>query len=663
MSSREEPAHSKFQCAACLFELLPGITDLSQDLPIAVPFKPNLPKDDEHQVDLTLLNQSSQRGCPVCSSIKSAIAEYYGSRELEDITWRRGGFYVAPMMDDWDVFTLADDDEYAPFRDTSPLTCEPNSQPFLERFSFPTGDTASEKAVKRLRSWVSKCFKEHSHCGGRDPKPMPHRILEIQDYREPRVRLVEGKDMVGEYACLSHRWYQSTSEASLVKKNLDLYKSMVPIHALYPLLKDAILVAGLVGLRFLWIDCLCIIQDDEEDWNIEAATMASVYENARLTIAATGCEGGHGLFYKSSQVNVTEVTVAGNKPVYIRPLMKHPVWKQGTTKSVEFSSDPDYPLMNRGWVYQERALSKRMIHFTRQEIVWECVEDVWCECKSNYPFSPSNYWVKNDGQDLHRRRSIVDSQWDSIVPTFALMSLTFPSDRLPALSGVARRYGEYHGYEYLAGFWKQTIQYDFFWGRGNSDVEPRPRPKVAPTWSWASIMGHVRPVESSMELRSEPELKPCEFLTFHGHEIEGVTGSDTYGKLRKALLHVSGPVVYGTVIHPSSWKAGATRRSVFNLCGFHIGEASFSFHADYDFTIQGPNYIPSGQVAAYLITHKHPFLSGKGTDRRMISKPQGIVLRPLSGEESSFERIGHLCADTPVSLLLERARNMRIVLV
>ncbi|KAI0434409.1 heterokaryon incompatibility protein-domain-containing protein [Xylaria sp. FL1042] len=664
MLSIEEPVHNQFRCAACLFGLQPGIPNLPQDLPIEAPFKPNIPKDDEHQVDLALLDQSSQRGCPVCSSIKSAIAEHYGSRELEDITWMRGGFYVGPMMDNWDVFTLANDDEYAPFRNTSPLTSEPNSQPFLGRFGFPTGDTASDKAVRRLQSWVSKCSKEHSHCGERGPTPMPHRILEIQDSQEPRVRLVDRRDMVGEYACLSHRWCEATTEASLVKKNLEMYKSMVPDHALYPLLKDAILVAGLAGLRFLWIDCLCIIQDDEEDWNIEAATMASVYENASLTIASSGCEGGHGLFYKSSQDNVTTVTMTGKEPVYIRPLMKHPVWKQGTTESIEFSSDPDYPLMSRGWVYQERALSKRIIHFTRQEILWECVEDVWCECKSSYPFVPSVLWIKSGSLDLHRRRSILNSEWDSIVPTFALMSLTFPSDRLPALSGIARRYGEHHGYKYLAGLWEQTIHRDFFWGRGNSDVGPRPRPNSSPTWSWASIMGHVRFLESSVDLQLVPELKPCGFLTFHGHEIEGVAGSDTYGKLRKALLHVSGPVVYGTLAHPSSWKSEVTRRNVFNRCEFHIGEFSFLFDADYDYTVQGPDYLPSGQIVACLITHEYPYFSGKGADRRKTkAHAQGIVLRPFSEEESSFERIGYLRLAVEVSLLLDRAKQMRIVLV
>jgi hypothetical protein len=218
---------------------------------------------------------------------------------------------------------------------------------------------------------------------------------------------------------------------------------------------------------------LCIIQDDAEDWNIEAATMASVYENSFLTIASSGCESSHGLFYKSSLEGVTKINAAGKEPVFIRPLSKHPVWRQAGD-ATEFSFDPDYPLMSRGWVYQERTLSKRTIHFTRQELVWECIQNIWCEYKSTEAPLSGDSSVAVDFSSLLRKRSLLDSQWNGIVATFTRLDLTFSCDRLPALSGIARRFGEHHGYVYLAGLWEQTIEWDFFWGTGNRDVQPRP---------------------------------------------------------------------------------------------------------------------------------------------------------------------------------------------
>ncbi|KAI8629693.1 heterokaryon incompatibility protein-domain-containing protein [Xylariaceae sp. FL1651] len=664
MLSPIENIKSHLRCAGCLFELLPQICSIPEDIPIEATFKPNFPRDDEHQVDLALLDRTSQRGCSTCYSIRSVVVDYYGSRDVEDITWMRGGFYVGPMMESWDIFTLADDDDYISYRNISSSSRSLTAHPYLGKYSFPSGDTISETALKRFRSWLSKCSEEHSHCGGCEPMPMPHRVIEIQDCRKPCVRLVDSRDMTGEYACLSHRWCPATVESSLVRKNLSLYRDMVPCHALYPVLKDAIFVAGLAGLRYIWIDCLCILQDDAEDWNIEAATMASVYENASLTIAASGCDSMQGLFYKSSLDSATQINTAGKESVYIRPLLKHPVWRQ-TGDATEFSFDHDYPLMSRGWVFQERTLSKRMIHFTKQELVWECIQNIWCECKSTYAPWSGDSAVAIDFSGLLRKRNLVESPWDKIVATFTKMDLTFAGDRLPALSGIARRFGEYHGYNYLAGLWEQTIEWDFFWGRGISDVAPRPRPRLAPTWSWTSITGHTI-ILSHMQSRSVPGLKPCEFLTFHYHDIKGAVGADAYGKLDKALLHVSGPVVHGSLTYPSSWRS-ATDRKVFGRCEFSVNKTKFNFQTDYDFTIEGPDYLSSGQAIACLLTHGEPVNYGK--DAKIgITKAQGIILRTLEGEELSYERIGYLGAtysgDAPtVSWLLEHSENMRIMLL
>jgi hypothetical protein len=452
-------------------------------------------------------------------------------------------------------------------------------------------------------------------------------------------------------------------ESSLTRKSLEVYMDRVPDHALYPLLKDAIFVAGLAGLRFIWIDCLCIVQDDAEDWNIEAATMASVYENAFLTIASSGCESGHGLFYKSSPDTVTEIHATGDGPAYIRPLPKHPVWRQ-KGDGTEFSFDSEYPLMSRGWVYQERTLSKRMIHFTQQELIWECIQNIWCECKSTYSAYSGDSAVAVDFSGFLRKRDFVEPPWNSIVATFTKMNLTFAGDRLPALSGIARRFGEHHGYSYLAGLWEQTIAWDLFWGRGISDVAPRPRSQSAPTWSWASITGHTV-IMSLAQSRSVPDLKPCEFLTFYGHDIEGAAGADAYGKLHKALLHVSGPVVHGILVYPSSW-GSTTDLRVLNRCEFSVDETKFKFQTDYDLTAPGPDRLSSGQAIACLVTHRQRVNYGKDAKSGTFTA-QGLILRPLKGEGLSFERVGYLGAsysgDAPmVSWLLDRSENMRIVL-
>lgn len=564
--------------------------------------------------------------------------EYYKSSEAEDITWTPGGFYVGPTMESWDTFTLAGDNDVSLFDVKKSSTAEQTHHPYLGRFNIPSGDTGSEKALDRLRRWLSRCTVEHTHCGGVDPKLMPHRVLEIEDYKTGRVRVINSRGMHEKYACLSHRWCHETEVASLLKANLEEYAERVPDVALYTLLKDAIRIAGLAGLRFIWIDCLCIIQDDADDWTVEAATMASVYENAFLTIASSGCDDSSTLFSKAPPSFMAELKPPSSANVLVRPQLQHPVWRRAD-HYCEFSTAAEYPLMSRAWVYQERLLSRRTVHLTKQELVWECVESIWCECDSGYaPLSDTS--SVNIPLKRFPLRDHFKAPWKDIVATYTKLQLTFGGDRLPALSGVAKRYGEHHGLTYLAGLWKETLDRDLFWGLGirspsDGDLGPRPEPRFAPTWSWASIKGFVRTLG-----RQNSDGNPCELLTFHGHDIEAVPGGDNFGKLIKAHLYVSGPVIFGTLVHPPSWENPNSMKDL-ERCNFYIEQEMFKFQVDYDFTSQGPNYIPSGEQIACLLVH------GEGTfpcRNGVLGPPKanGIVLRPVQGLDLTFERIGHL---------------------
>jgi hypothetical protein len=170
-----------------------------------------------------------------------------------------------------------------------------------------------------------------------------------------------------------------------------------------------------------------------------------------------------------------------------------------------------------------------------------------------------------------------------------------------------------------------------------------------------------------MQSITVPDLKPCEFLTFHGHDIEGAAGADAYGKLDKALLHVSGPIVHGSLVYPTSWGSTATARNVFGRSEFYVDETlKFTFQTDYDFTAQGPDYLPPGQTIACPVTHKERVNYGKDA-KSGIFKAQGIILRPLEDGEFSFERIGYLGAslsgEAPrMECLFERSELMRVIL-
>jgi hypothetical protein len=119
----------------------------------------------------------------------------------------------------------------------------------------------------------------------------------------------------------------------------------------------------------LWIDCLCIIQDDDDDWKLQAAQMAHIYEQAHFTIAATKAEdGSQGCFSLTDPEYISKAipgweTISVRRHVHAFPY-EYYEFTGGSTGSA--------PLFDRGWTYQEQLLSPRLIHFCDSEVVWQC---------------------------------------------------------------------------------------------------------------------------------------------------------------------------------------------------------------------------------------------------------------------------------------------------
>lgn len=344
----------------------------------------------------------------------------------------------------------------------------------IPRLRTPSGDTSSTTAFGILKHWLSRCEAEHTQCQRAAAKTLPYRVLEIKDTEPLRVRLVENCTQQADYACLSHRWGPQTKFNSLNKQNLDLYKTEVPQDKLYPLVRDAIEATSRLGLRFIWIDCYCIIQDDPKDWETEAAKMANIYENAFITISATFAKKGRSMFSSvARRFEAFQVTEIKGEPIYVRRVLPHPCI---------FGPEHDQlvgPSLKRAWVFQERLLSNRFIHFTPSEIFWECRESTWCECEARKP-----EWKQKRRERL---RTIGGQSWDSITEQYNGTQLTLEKDRLPALAGVARRYGELRGgWTYLAGLWKEQLLSGLAWYKTQAYYDERPIKQSAPTWSWAS---------------------------------------------------------------------------------------------------------------------------------------------------------------------------------
>ncbi|KAM6530225.1 hypothetical protein FALCPG4_008350 [Fusarium falciforme] len=365
------------------------------------------------------------------------------------------------------------------------------------------GDTASKNSFAMISSWMNECLQMHPDCAKteqitREKGKFPARLLD----------LTNGKAVLREsirpdrYICLSHCWGKTAHMALTTKKTFKDHLVAIDWDCLTQTFQDAITICRRLGIFFLWIDSLCIIQDCDEDWKREAALMGSIYESAFLTIAATkASDSSGGCFSKAG-------------PGFIgSPVPGHPGWlvREQPTKfpATWFDLDNEssgFPLLSRAWVYQEMRLSRRVLHFCSAEIMWECRSAKRSESgiSNEYRDSEEPHFYPGTGKIEVGEYTHLDCAglWRQTVREFSRLNITFQTDKLPAMAALAERMAEMRaGHDtYLAGLWRNTISQDLLWRRLVKDdykvdrdysacrCEPfcQPQPSGVPTWSWAS---------------------------------------------------------------------------------------------------------------------------------------------------------------------------------
>ena len=147
------------------------------------------------------------------------------------------------------------------------------------------------------------------------------------------------------------------------------------------------------------------------------------------------------------------------------------------------------PLLHRAWVFQERLMSTRYIHFCEAEIVWECRESLACECSLIHAQDNLERFLKYTHDNALRTGSALDSYWRSLVATYMHLQLTFRSDRLVAIEGLVQQLQRRRATEYVLGVWKDSLIDDLAWFcLRNAKNEPTGtgRCRPFPSWSWAA---------------------------------------------------------------------------------------------------------------------------------------------------------------------------------
>ncbi len=302
----------------------------------------------------------------------------------------------------------------------------------------------------------------HELCrSGSSQDYIPKRILDLSNNR---IALREGVEPHA-YACLSHCWGPSQSLIKTLSTTIDEFKKDIPWRGLSKTFQDAVDICWRLDICYLWIDSLCIIQDSDEDWADESVKMADMYSNALLTIAATKSRDGTGGCYSERDTCYVDCGTVIEGSVFIRGKMPRFGGPTGS-KTAE-----GWPLLLRGWVYQEMSLSRRVLHFGSQEVIWQCCTHRRSESGSNdsdhakITFSDGHAPPSEKYNGTWEGGSLNDHPWYDAVSDYSGLELSFEKDKLPALAAISQRFAEdrAEGDIFLTGLWKSSLLLDMLW--------------------------------------------------------------------------------------------------------------------------------------------------------------------------------------------------------
>ena len=234
----------------------------------------------------------------------------------------------------------------------------------------PIVDNSSDEECLNIASmWLARCTQYHgTECRKLQDVKLPTRLLHLPRSDAEIIRLKETVKQSGQYVALSHCWGKNgiDAETKTTSKTIDDKMRGFLASSLPQSFQDAIYIARRFGFEYIWIDALCIIQDDRDDWSREASQMAEVYCNASLTISADRArDSKHGIF--------------GQRFTHRSPCFdQHGEWFLQVIGGGWATID-SMPLSQRGWTLQERFLSPRTIHYVEEQMAWDCRTGIFIE--------------------------------------------------------------------------------------------------------------------------------------------------------------------------------------------------------------------------------------------------------------------------------------------
>lgn len=410
---------------------------------------------------------------------------------------------------------------------------------------FPADSTGSGYTAAFVRRCLEQCKSQHSRCreGSIEVHWYPTRLVEVLEDGGARVIETSETAPTGPYATLSHCWGASPMSIATTE-NIGRLKHYIAMPDLPRTFRDALQFIKAIGISFIWIDSLCIIQDSVKDWEFESKTMLQIYRHAECNLAAADSEDSRGGLFRERNYAILPSgwflldgdMLESKGPRYCCAV------PFSYLKDVFENQLGSSQLMRRGWVFQERAASRRVIAFGPDQVLWDCSEALESDVVPGHQTNLYHYSdrIKSSGEfkgmAIPKKLSSGVAQsystlemglmdWQFLVQRYSACRFTFNKDKAVAMLGVAEMMSNALTAQatatspatstaYWAGLWLQKMYWQLTWKVARTGLR---RNFHAPSWSWLSIDGPV------------------------DWDIVGNIGPDTYFGPVSALATVFGP--------------------------------------------------------------------------------------------------------------------------
>ncbi|KAM0318573.1 hypothetical protein ACHAO8_001664 [Botrytis cinerea] len=459
----------------------------------------------------------------------------------------------------------------------------------LESTPAPESDRISAQ-LQIANQWLAECLTSHVHCCQNPTEFFPSRLIYVGG-KVARLVITSTLGHRPKYATLSHCW-GAIPYLMLKTTSIDSMMIKIPEDNLTKTFQDAIRISRALGIEYIWIDSLCIIQDSSSE-------LASRGRSDAITTGAA--DGRQGCFLQP-QDYIAKVHVRNLKP---------PSDKSWDISNL--SDDLDYmPLTRRAWVLQERLLSTRTLHFSEREMIWEC--------KTGGARENFLRIVKRK-----QEKTSLAHMWDDIVRQYTNANLTKISDKLIAIGGIARAVQLESGDRYLAGLWEKDIEVKLLWWK--DDQSTKSDVYRAPSWSWASIDGRVITEPPGMRIYKG---------RIHVHIISAfvtpLVGFSPFGEVRAGNLRISCKALLSGNIH----KAVNSPHSLFpkRKWSFNLSNGKEIL---YGYEVYLDSEIDEKKVVLLLVYDSGP--ASENQESRGTSLA-GLVLQRSGIRKGEFLRVG-----------------------